>query len=134
MSTAILQLSEDGDLQRIHDKWLMQSTCTLESAEIESDRLHLTSFWGLYLVCGITCFIALLIYFCQIVHQLYHRSSTDSVSPGSTASQSGGLRRFLSLIDEKTNQSNTANKRRKVGRSLSDNEAEIEWGKGPRST
>ncbi|GFY87745.1 glutamate receptor 3.6 [Actinidia rufa] len=32
MSTAILKLSEDGELQRIHDKWLMRSACSSQVA------------------------------------------------------------------------------------------------------
>ncbi|KAK8580752.1 hypothetical protein V6N12_071005 [Hibiscus sabdariffa] len=47
MSSAILALAENSDLRRIHDKWLMQSTCSLESTEIETSQLNLSSFWGL---------------------------------------------------------------------------------------
>ncbi|KAD7479123.1 hypothetical protein E3N88_02259 [Mikania micrantha] len=32
MSTAILKLSENGELQRIHDKWLMRSACSSQEA------------------------------------------------------------------------------------------------------
>ena len=35
MSTAILKLSENGDLQRIHDKWLMRSACTAQGTTTE---------------------------------------------------------------------------------------------------
>lgn len=137
MSTAILQLSENGDLQRIHDKWLMRSGCGLESAEIESDQLHLKSFWGLFLICGIACLIALLVYFVQIVKRLRGRASnstTDSVSDAPTGSRSGQLRRFLSLIDEKLDQSNGGNKRRKIERGFSDNNIDSELGKNPYRT
>ena len=114
LSTAILQLSENGDLQRIHDKWLVQRTCSLENAEIDSDRLQLKSFWGLYLVCGIACFIALLIYFLRIFLQLRRAAATETSSPGSggSRSRSGGLQRFLSIIDEKEEQSRSGKKKR----------------------
>ncbi|XP_047167594.1 glutamate receptor 3.3-like [Vigna umbellata] len=62
MSTAILKLSENGDLQRIHDKWLTRSACSSEGAKQGIDRLELTSFWGLFLLSGIACFVALLCY------------------------------------------------------------------------
>ncbi|KAG7971428.1 hypothetical protein I3843_07G133500 [Carya illinoinensis] len=114
MSTAILQLSENGDLQRIHDKWLMRSTCSLETTEIESDQLQLKSFWGLFLICGIACFFALLIYFLQMIQQLCRTAPSDSISAGSSNSVSRRVRRLLSLMDEKEDPSNSVSKRRKV--------------------
>ncbi|KAM6543414.1 hypothetical protein CsatB_007861 [Cannabis sativa] len=130
MSTAILQLSENGDLQRIHDKWLMRSACQMESAELESDQLHLKSFWGLFLICGVACFLALLIYFFQIMNKLWRGSAPDSVTGGSSDMKSGRLRRFISLIDEK---SDNSNKRRKVERSLSENDKQKQWGNDPQT-
>ncbi|KAG6644754.1 glutamate receptor 3.3 [Carya illinoinensis] len=127
MSTAILQLSENGDLQRIHDKWLMQSTCSLESAEIESNQLQLKSFWGLFLICGMACFFALVIYFLQIMQQLCRTGPSESISTGPNNSISGRVRRLLSLMDEKVDHSNSGSKRRKVERSLSEisNDSEL---------
>ncbi|CAL5349532.1 unnamed protein product [Camellia sinensis] len=67
MSTAILTLSENGELQRIHDEWLTRSTRGLESAEIiESGRLHMRSFLGLYLICAAAWSVSLFIYFLKI--------------------------------------------------------------------
>lgn len=129
MSTAILALSENGDLQRIRDKWLTRSTCSLDGAELESDRLHLKSFWGLFLVCGIACFIALCIYFFQIIRQFYRSARADSVSDGS---RSKSLRTLLSLIDEKKDQSNSGNKRRKIERSSSEDSRDCELGRDPK--
>ncbi|XP_030443550.2 glutamate receptor 3.3 [Syzygium oleosum] len=121
LSTAILTLSENGDLQRIHDKWLLQTGCSSDSAEIESDRLHLKSFWGLFLICGIACFIALFIYFLQILHLLYHTAPAESVPDGSSSSRTRPLQRFLSIMDEKEDPSKRS-KRRKVERALSEND------------
>ncbi|KAF3337041.1 glutamate receptor 3.5-like protein [Carex littledalei] len=48
LSTAILTLSENGELQRIHDQWLNSNGgCSSENTDIESNRLSLSSFWGL---------------------------------------------------------------------------------------
>ncbi|CAA6673454.1 unnamed protein product [Spirodela intermedia] len=58
MSTAILTLSENGDLQRIHDKWLARSACAGKRTDLDSDRLHLINFWGLFILCGFTCLLA----------------------------------------------------------------------------
>jgi ionotropic glutamate receptor len=124
MSTAILQLSENGDLQRIRDKWLMRSTCSVETTEIESDQLQLKSFWGLFLICGIACFVALFIFFLQIMLKLCRTAPSEAVSSRSLIS--GRVRRLISLMDEKSDHSNNGNKRRKVERSLSDTDKELE--------
>ncbi|CAL0326953.1 unnamed protein product [Lupinus luteus] len=117
LSTAILQLSETGDLQRIHDKWMTRSTCSLDDDEIDADRLKLKSFWGLFLICGIACFIALVIYFFQIMVQLRH---SDPAHPAANVnSMSGRLQRFLSLIDEKKDPSKKDNRRKRNGEEIS---------------
>ncbi|GAB4828449.1 hypothetical protein Ancab_035446 [Ancistrocladus abbreviatus] len=101
MSTAILKLSENGELQRIHDKWLTKSACSLDSSEIESSQLHLRSFLGLFLICGIVCFIALCIYFVLICRRFYGISRGQLVPDDQGRSCSSWSRTFLSLIDEK---------------------------------
>ncbi|KAK4483994.1 hypothetical protein RD792_011207 [Penstemon davidsonii] len=130
LSTAILTLSENGDLQRIHDKWLTKSSCNLDNTELESDRLHLSSFWGLYLLCGIACFIALLIFFLQIVKRFRKVASAKQVLDGGAvgSSRSKRLQTLLSIIDEKKDQSKRERKRRKLQRSLSENNKREEIG------
>lgn len=117
LSTAILQLSENGDLQRIHDKWLVKSACSMDNAELESDRLQLQSFWGLFLICGIVCFIALAIYCFQITRRLYRSDLEQSDLSSSSASHSTRLRRIISLMDERKEPSKRESKRRKVEKS-----------------
>ncbi|TMX04156.1 hypothetical protein EJD97_011454 [Solanum chilense] len=130
LSTAILTLSENGDLQRIHDKWLARSACSLDNAELESDRLHLRSFSGLFLICGIACFIALLIYFIQILRKFCRTSNAAVDSDGqNTTSRSKRLQTLLSIIDEK---SNRGSKRRKIDRSVSDDNIENDLGRDSR--
>ncbi|KAK9077867.1 hypothetical protein SSX86_006205 [Deinandra increscens subsp. villosa] len=75
LSTAILQLSENGDLQRIHDKWLSSTLCS-QTSKLEGKSLTLNNFWGLFLVCGIICFISICIYFCRVWCE-YRRYSPD---------------------------------------------------------
>ncbi|KAJ6773382.1 IONOTROPIC GLUTAMATE RECEPTOR [Salix purpurea] len=131
MSTAILALSENGDLQRIHDKWLTQSTCSSDTSEIESNRLHLKSFGGLFLICGLACFISLLIHCFQMTRKLHRSAPVESPSPGQGTLRSGRLHRLLSLMDEKAGQSKSAGKRRKLERSLSENDRDCEFGRNP---
>ncbi|XP_020218408.1 glutamate receptor 3.3 [Cajanus cajan] len=110
MSTAILQLSETGDLQRIHDKWMTRSSCSLDNAEIDSDRLKLKSFWGLFLICGIACFVALLLHFLQLMFQLWQFPPSEPASSANTIS--GRFQRFLALIDEKKDPSRSKGRKR----------------------
>ncbi|KAJ9537872.1 hypothetical protein OSB04_030605 [Centaurea solstitialis] len=77
LSTAILQLSENGDLQQIHDKWLSAASCSgKNNGGGEDNSLSLSNFWGLFLICGITCFISLAIFFFRILCQ-YRRFNPD---------------------------------------------------------
>ncbi|GER29338.1 glutamate receptor [Striga asiatica] len=122
LSTAILTLSENGDLQRIHDKWLTMSSCSLDNTELESDRLHLKSFWGLYLLCGLACVVALFVYFLQIVRKFREAASGERVSSGpSGSSRSKRLQTLISLIDEKEDLSRRERKRRKLEKMLTEN-------------
>ncbi|KAJ4825501.1 hypothetical protein Tsubulata_035022 [Turnera subulata] len=132
ISTAILELSENGDLQRIHDKWFMQSSCSSETSELESDRLHLKSFWGLFLICGLVCLIALFIYFLQIVRQLSDAKPEEDISANTQgSSRSGRLQKLLSLMDEKEDQSKS-NKKRRVEMHENGRD-DCELGKNPKS-
>lgn len=79
LSTAILQLSENGELQRIHDKWLTRSSCSSQSDQADESRLSLKSFWGLFLICGSACFVALSIFFCRVCYQ-YSRYAPEVIN------------------------------------------------------
>ncbi|CAN1127743.1 Glutamate receptor 3.3 [Linum perenne] len=135
ISTAILELSENGDLQRIHDKWLMQTSCSSDTTEIESDRLHLKSFVGLFLICGVACFIALVIYFVQVIRKLYSTHPDEGLESGRGSSRSRSIHRLFSIMDEKEeiwkkgSSSSSSSKRRKLDRSSSVNSKESEAGK-----
>ncbi|KAM0945200.1 putative solute-binding protein family 3/ domain of MltF [Dioscorea sansibarensis] len=62
MSTAILKLSENGELQKIHKKWLMDKMCNPTEKELDSKRLHLSNFWGLFVITGLSAFLTILIF------------------------------------------------------------------------
>ncbi|KAF5769095.1 putative periplasmic binding protein-like I [Helianthus annuus] len=100
MSTAILKLSESGELQRIHDKWLMRSACSSQGTKFEVDQLELTSFRGLFIICGLVCFLALIIYIGLIIRQFYKHYPMLSESSGRSV-RSGPLQTFVSFVDEK---------------------------------
>lgn len=101
MSTAILKLSENGELQRIHDKWLLRSACSSQGAKLEVDRLQLKSFWGLFLLCGLACLCSLFIYFSQTVRQFSQHCPNQDLGPTGRSLRSSRIQTFLSFVDEK---------------------------------
>ncbi|KAI3445539.1 hypothetical protein Pfo_002204 [Paulownia fortunei] len=111
MSTAILTLSENGELQKIHDKWLNTRACGQPSS-VDSDQLQLKSFWGLFLICGIACFLALLVYFCSIVYKFKRYFPQQSEPSSKSSSGSIRIQKFLSFADRKEEESRTKWKRK----------------------
>ncbi|KAJ0968870.1 hypothetical protein J5N97_021747 [Dioscorea zingiberensis] len=101
ISKSIIALSENGDLQRIHDKWLTRKGCSSENKEMDSNQLHVSSFSGLFLLCGMACFIALLIHFSIITSQfIKHYTPNDPIAARNTIS-GRSFQDFLSFFDEK---------------------------------
>lgn len=113
LSTAILQLSENGELQRIHEKWLKTNACS-QNQELDANRLHLKSFWGLFLICGVACFLALLIYFILVLRQFNRRCREEGelLSHGS-GSSSSRIMTFLKIADEKQESKSLSNRKSK---------------------
>ncbi|XP_074294060.1 glutamate receptor 3.4-like [Silene latifolia] len=68
LSANLLKLSENGELQRIHDKWLSLKGCS-NQFNVDDNRLSLQSFWGLFLICGIVCSLALGIFFGRVLYK-----------------------------------------------------------------
>ncbi|KAK9670491.1 hypothetical protein RND81_13G205100 [Saponaria officinalis] len=120
LSTAILRLSENGDLQRIHDKWLQRSACSSQDTQLSVDELQLKSFWGLYLIIGLTCVFALIVYFGRMVIQFirhYTPKDEESNVENVSVSRSPRLQRvqtFLSFIDEREEEIKRRSLRRKM--------------------
>ncbi|WVZ78177.1 hypothetical protein U9M48_025929 [Paspalum notatum var. saurae] len=104
LSTAILTLSENGELQRIHDKWLKTGDCSADNTEfVDSNQLRLESFMGLFLICGAACVLALLIYFGIMIRRyLRHEPPESAISsePGSSKSKRS-LKKFISFVDDR---------------------------------
>lgn len=107
LSTAILTLSENGDLQRIHDKWLSPGQCaSSQGTDIAADRLNLSSFWGLFLISGVACFIALLVFFTRILCQYdkYNQGAdevTEEESPVRRPERLRSIRDLMTFVDMK---------------------------------
>lgn len=109
MSTAILRLSEGGKLQEIHDLWFCKLGCPGQRGGKSSpDELHLISFWGLYLLCGIISLAALFVFLLRLIRQYiryqrhHRRSEAVTPSPISTnTSCTQTIQSFIHFIDEK---------------------------------
>ncbi|CAM0957725.1 unnamed protein product [Alopecurus aequalis] len=85
MSTAILQLSETGQLQRIHDEWLTRPSCSSDDSGLGPSRLDLGSFWGLFLLCAMICLFSLGVFFVKISWQYSRYSGSVAAGPGEAA-------------------------------------------------
>ncbi|CAN0897006.1 Glutamate receptor 3.7 [Linum grandiflorum] len=109
ISTAILKLSENGQLQNIHDRWFCTEGCPGEhQRKIEPNQLNLISFWGLYLLCGVVCVTAMLIYTVRMIRQfaIYkHRQLQIASSPSAglttTATCCEVAYNFFEFVDKK---------------------------------
>lgn len=106
MSTAILRLSENGKLQEIHRKWFCQGTCaTQRSHNSEPNQLHMNSFWGLFLVCGVFTMLAFLLFLLRSVRQFVRYNRKQRLSNVAVQQPRSGCKhafyRFLDFIDEK---------------------------------
>lgn len=109
MSTAILKLSEHGDLHKIHEKWFCKMGCPEErtsNSKSKPDQLHLVSFWGLYLSCGVVSLAALLVFLLRMIRQ-YARFKQRQKDSASSSSESPSIHcsqvfvNFFNFIDEK---------------------------------
>ncbi|KAI6700943.1 hypothetical protein NL676_015267 [Syzygium grande] len=110
MSTALLALSENGELQKIHKRWLSKKACGSQNSG--SDQLHLQSFWGLFLICGALCIVALLLYLFFILRK-FRRHSHQAPEPSSHgSSRSARLQNFMSFVDMKEDKSRSKLKRK----------------------
>lgn len=110
MSTAILRLSESGKLQEIHDAWFCKLGCPGErGGKSGPDQLHLISFWGLYLLCGIISLVALFVFLLRLIrqyirYQRHHRRRSAEVTQSPVSSNiscTQNLQSFIGFIDKK---------------------------------
>lgn len=113
MSTAILTLSENGELQKIHERWLSENACGFHNTENESEQLQLESFWGLFLICGIASFLALLVYFIFMVLRFSRDFPRNDGPSNGSRLHSARIQTFLNFVDEKEDVSQRKLKRKR---------------------
>ncbi|KAH0674824.1 hypothetical protein KY284_025911 [Solanum tuberosum] len=110
LSTAILQLSENGELQRIHDKWLSNKECSSQNNQVDDTRLSLSSFWGLYVICGGACAVALVVFICKVYCQFLRYdpeteepeiSEPESARSSRRSLQSRSFKDLMGFVDKR---------------------------------
>eukprot|EP00250_Pteridium_aquilinum_P021124 c25034_g1_i2 orf=601-3321(-) len=97
MSTAILTISENGQLQKIHDTWIPTEKCASNVSQVDSNQLSLSSFWGLFLITGLASILSLLIYIFRLLRQ-FSRNGTPPEPPSRTLSSQ--IKSFASYVDQ----------------------------------
>ncbi|KAI3680766.1 hypothetical protein L6452_35542 [Arctium lappa] len=69
VSGAILSLLEDGKIRDLENKWLKTSrNCPTSNPGVESKRLSLANFWGIFLISGLTSTLSFLIFLYRLLH------------------------------------------------------------------
>ncbi|XP_062188133.1 glutamate receptor 3.4-like [Phragmites australis] len=120
LSTAILTLSENGNLQRIHDEWLTGTECGADNTRVGTNSLSLSSFWGLYLICGLACVLALVIFFLRIFCQYSRYNNQVEVQfhePQiiNRPARLSTIKSLISFVDKKEEEVKNALKKRPNG-------------------
>ncbi|KAI3716950.1 hypothetical protein L1987_68199 [Smallanthus sonchifolius] len=69
VSGAILSLLEDGKIRDIENEWLdAPQNCSSSNTGLETERLSLANFWGIFLISGLTSTLSLLIFLYRLLH------------------------------------------------------------------
>ncbi|KAJ7525754.1 hypothetical protein O6H91_17G064500 [Diphasiastrum complanatum] len=109
LSGAILQLSESGKLQQIHDDWLVsKSNCSNVGMDANSNTMGLGAFWGLFLITGVTSLFCCTWYYVRMLRRFLRTPDAhpSSIFPSwdsmPTASRGASMvRSFFSFVEEK---------------------------------
>lgn len=125
MTTAILTLSETGELKRLSEKWLKTQACQ-NGNTATSDELPLISFSGLFLISGIASLLALVIYLCEIIVKYNRNIAQTPEPPTNKSSGSMSIKRFLSFVDEKEEESDSRSTRKHSKTTIRDDSKELQ--------
>ncbi|KAL0670754.1 hypothetical protein Bca4012_033458 [Brassica carinata] len=102
VSIAILNVTQGKEMRRIENKWFnrVTSECPDPNSDLSSNRLSLSSFWGLFLIAGVASFLALLVFVALFLYE--HRHTLCSNSEGSIWRK---LKSLFRIFDEKDTRS-----------------------------
>ncbi|XP_041026636.1 glutamate receptor 2.7-like [Juglans microcarpa x Juglans regia] len=94
-SQSILRLFEHGKLKKLEDEWLTPSReCATDVPTSTTERLSLESFWGLYLISGVTSTICFLISLIRLLmsYQRQQEASGGNATPSEKLSWKKAVR------------------------------------------
>ena len=107
VSRAILNVTEGDKMKKIEKAWFVSDAVCLDSSPIvSSESLGLNSFWGLFLIVGVTSLSALAIFVATFLYQ--HRQILVSFDSESSVWQRIGV--MLGIFNEKDLSSHTFRK------------------------
>ncbi|KAI7990042.1 Glutamate receptor 2.7 [Camellia lanceoleosa] len=72
VSRAVLNVTEGDKMVSIERAWFRQNNCSDSSTSLSSNSLGLESFWGLFLIAGITSLLAFIIFIVVFVYKHKH--------------------------------------------------------------
>ncbi|KAF3575505.1 hypothetical protein DY000_02034709 [Brassica cretica] len=79
VSRAILEVIENDEMQQIENKWFSKkSNCSDPTLIPSHNRLSVSSFWGLFLIVGVTSLLALLVFVAFFFYEHRHTLYEDS--------------------------------------------------------
>ncbi|CDY31759.1 BnaA04g16950D [Brassica napus] len=107
ISRAILKVTQSKEMSLIENKWFnrlnLASDCPdQDTADLSSNRLSVSSFWGLFLIAGVASFLALFVFVALFLYE--HRHTLCSNSEGSIWRK---LKSLFRIFDEKDIRSHT---------------------------
>ncbi|KAL5772297.1 hypothetical protein ACOSQ2_012221 [Xanthoceras sorbifolium] len=95
ISRAILYLSENGELEKLEEKWFRPSPeCSTDKTSPESLTLH--SFWGLYLLYASTSSICFLLFLFRLVKNSH--GHIETYTDNTTQSNRGGWNKVIKVV------------------------------------
>jgi ionotropic glutamate receptor len=144
ISTAILQMSENGHLQQLTDYYLNSGNCGSSSGStVSSNDLGLDTFWGLFLITGAVSVVCVLLYYARLIRQHHKQYKDDGAESDLSMSRSDRRKSFLrslvTYIEEaeiparQRDDAVRANNSTRKGKSSKKNDLSLESGGSARS-
>ncbi|GJV30401.1 glutamate receptor 2.7-like protein [Tanacetum coccineum] len=100
VSGAILYLMEEGKIRELENQWLNTSqTCSNSNPGLDSERLSLANFWGIFLISGLTSTLSFLTFLYRLLHnRIEQRIISFKESNGSRWNNESGWRKAVRLV------------------------------------
>jgi hypothetical protein len=109
VSRAILNVTEGEKMKEIEKAWLgIESSCPDSSTQFSSNSLSLASFWGLFLIAGVSSLLALIISVCMFLYKERPQILIHFDSEGSLRRR---IQHALRIFDKKDLTSHTFRRR-----------------------